>query len=163
VSGEPVVRAVGVDDAAALSALHARSFPDWWTAETLAALLERAYVLALGVVVNPNGPLRGFILIQVIADEAEVLTFCVEPELRGRKLGAALLCAAADRSAVLGATRMFLEVSEGNPAARRLYGQQGFVEIGRRRAYYQEPGSSNAGLDALVMQKTLPDRPASAD
>ena len=162
-SGEPVVRAVGVDDAAALSALHARSFPDWWSADTLAALLERPYVLALGVVVNPAGPLRGFILIQVIADEAEVLTFCVEPELRGRKLGAALLSAAADRSAGLGATRMFLEVSESNPAARRLYGQQGFVEIGRRRAYYQEPGSSSAGVDALVMQKTLPERPASAD
>jgi ribosomal-protein-alanine N-acetyltransferase len=146
-----------------MSALHARSFPDWWSADTLAALLERAYVLALGVVVNPDEVLRGFILIQVIADEAEVLTFCVEPELRGRKLGAALLSAAAGRAGALGATRMFLEVSEGNPAARRLYGQQGFVEIGRRRAYYREPGSSNAGVDALVMQKPLQARPASAD
>lgn len=162
-SGDPLVRVVGVGDAAVLSLLHERSFPDWWSAETLAALIERPYVLALGVVVNADGPLQGFILIQVIADEAEVLTFCVEPEMRGRKLGAALISAAADRAAERGATRMFLEVSEGNPAARRLYQQQGFVEIGRRRAYYQEQGTPSAGVDALVMQKPLPGRPASAD
>jgi len=126
-------------------------------------MLDRPYVKAFGIVVNPGDRLQGFILIQVIADEAEVLTFCVEPDLRGRKLGAALLVAAAAHAGEQGATRMFLEVSESNLAARALYDRQGFVVIGRRAAYYQAPGQTNAGADALVMRKTLQPGPASAN
>lgn len=162
-SGAATVRPVGADEAAALADLHVQSFPDAWSADTLAVLIARPYVKAFGVLVNPDAQLRGFILIQVIADEAEVLTFCVAPGFRGRKLGAALLSAAAACAGDLGATRLFLEVSESNPAARRLYEQQGFVEIGRRAAYYREQGQAHAGADALVMRKTLPERAASAN
>jgi len=162
-SGGLIVRPVGADEASTLSALHVRSFPDAWSTETMAALLVRPYIKALGVEFQPGDPLRGFVLIQIIADEAEILTFCVEPEFRGRKLGAALLEAAAGRAGGLGVTRMFLEVNEGNLPARQLYEQQGFVVVGRRSAYYQAAGQANAGADALIMRKTLPERPASAD
>jgi ribosomal-protein-alanine N-acetyltransferase len=161
-SGRPTVRPVGPGEASALAGLHFRSFADAWSSETMEALLVRPYVKAFGALVNPDAALRGFVLIQVIADEAEVLTFCVEPEFRGRKLGATLLDAAAACAAALGVTRMFLEVNEGNAAARKLYEQQGFVVVGRRSAYYREAGQGNAGADALIMRKALPETPSSA-
>jgi ribosomal-protein-alanine N-acetyltransferase len=48
-----------------------------------------------------------------------------------------------------GAVRLFLEVSTRNPAARGLYQQSGFQQVGRRRAYYAD------GSDALVLSKDL--------
>ena len=46
------------------------------------------------------------------------------------------------------ATRITLEVRESNTAARSFYQLQGFVEIGRVRAYYPDE-------DAVIMSKTL--------
>jgi ribosomal-protein-alanine N-acetyltransferase len=48
-----------------------------------------------------------------------------------------------------GAVAMFLEVAEGNAAARALYGAAGFAEAGRRRRYYADGG------DALVLRREL--------
>lgn len=157
-----VVR-VGAEAAASLASVHAQGFSDAWPAATFEALLGRPYVLALAVLVNPGASLRGFILIQVIADEAEVLTFCVEPEFRGHKLGAALLEAAAEVAREMGVAQIFLEVSEANAVARGLYARQEFVVVGRRSAYYRDPAQASPGTDALVMRKTLRTGPASAN
>lgn len=162
-SGSPLVRTIRPDEAAALAALHVQCFPDAWSQETFEALLVRPHLIALGAMVNADGELKGFILIQIIADEGEVLTFCVEPGSRGHKLGTALLSAAASFAGALGANRMFLEVSENNPAARTLYEHHEFVVVGRRSAYYRESGSADAGVDALIMRKTLSTGAASAN
>jgi len=53
------------------------------------------------------------------------------------------------RAAALGAERMFLEVAEGNVAARALYARAGFSEAGRRRGYYSRNDGSRE--DALVL------------
>jgi ribosomal-protein-alanine N-acetyltransferase len=44
---------------------------------------------------------------------------------------------------------MFLEVSTTNTAARALYGQAGFAQVGLRRQYYAD------GSDALVLSRRL--------
>jgi ribosomal-protein-alanine N-acetyltransferase len=48
-----------------------------------------------------------------------------------------------------GAREMFLEVAEGNAAARALYAGLGAAEAGRRRRYYPD------GSDALVLRLAL--------
>jgi ribosomal-protein-alanine N-acetyltransferase len=60
-----------------------------------------------------------------------------------------LLAGAMAQAASLGATAMFLEVSERNEAARALYAAAGFVPAGRRRRYYAD------GTDALVLRRDL--------
>ena len=53
----------------------------------------------------------------------------------------------------LGVRRVFLEVDEGNVAARRLYRRAGFREVGRRKEYYQPaPG---APATAVVLRRDL--------
>ena len=91
----------------------------------------------------------GFILIRVVADEAEILTLAVRPAARREGLGARLVEAAVVRAAARGAERMFLEVAEDNVAARALYARTGFVEAGRRRGYYARADGSRE--DALVL------------
>ena len=142
----------GAGDAAAMAALHASAFADAWPEAAFAALMAREGVFALLALRAADDVLRGFILIQLAADEAEVLTFCVSKETRQTGLGGALLTAACDLARAGGARAMFLEVGEANAAAIKLYEREGFAVVGRRPAYYRR--DHGAG-DALVMRKVL--------
>lgn len=94
--------------------------------------------------------LIGYVVAWCVVDEAEIANIAVAPEARGLGVGAALLDAAVGDARTLGATTMFLEVREGNSAARRLYASRGFTEIGRRRGYYRKPLE-----DALVLRSVI--------
>ena len=135
----------------ALAALHAEAFETPWDAASLTALLDSPGVFA---VEQPDG----FILIRVVADEAEILTLAVRPAARRSGLGGRLVEAAVVRAAALGAERMFLEVAEDNVAARGLYARAGFREAGRRRGYYARSDGSreDALILALNFAATLP-------
>lgn len=133
-------------DPAALAALHAEAFDAPWDAASLSALLGSPGVFAL-----EDGD--GFVLIRVVADEAEILTLAVRPVARRGGLGGRLVEAAVASAAALGAERMFLEVAEDNVAARALYARTGFVEAGRRRGYYARTDGSRE--DALVLTRNF--------
>ena len=72
---------------------------------------------------------------------------------QGRGVGRTLLCALLDLAAGLGAQRVFLEVRVDNDVAIGLYASQGFVQVGRRRGYYQ-------GVDAWTMCRHLGPAPS---
>ena len=131
----------------ALATLHAASFSRGWTAEAFADLLAQPGVMVI------SGP-DGFILIRVVADEAEILTLAVRPKARGRGQGGRLTREGVVAAAAAGARRLFLEVAEDNVAARALYRQTGFEVVGRRPRYYVRPGTSP--VDALVLSLNLP-------
>ncbi len=135
----------GRTHAAAMAAIHASAFPPGarWREESFAAQLALPGVFGL---IDPEG---GFILMRIVAEEAEVLTLAVAPAVQRRGIGRALLAEAMVRTRAAGARRILLEVSEQNEAARALYGAAGFAEIGRRRRYYAD------GADALVLAAML--------
>ena len=133
---------VAAISAETLADLHAAAFAASWGAEAFAELLVQP-----GVVVETVGD--GFILIRVVADEAEILTLAVRPAARRGGLGGRLVETAVVRAAALGAERRFLEVAEDNVAARALYARTGFTEAGRRRGYYARADGSRE--DALVL------------
>ena len=139
------VQKAGPLHATALSAIHARAFPEdeCWDERIIAGQLSQPGVFGL---IDPRG---GMLLARLAADEAEVLTVAVVPERRQQGLGAGLLVRAGEEARRRGAVRMFLEVSTRNPAARGLYQQLGFQQVGRRKGYYAD------GSDALVMSKSL--------
>ena len=128
-----------VAEATELAALHARAFDAPWSAAEFAQLLDGPGVFAIA---EPDG----FILIRVVADEAEILTLAVRPEARGAGLGGRLVGQGAVRAAQAGARRLFLEVAETNAAARALYARAGFAQIGHRKGYYD-----GGRTDALVL------------
>lgn len=137
-----------------LAVLHAASFsPDEaWDAAALSSLLRPP--IGVGWVFDtpaPGGPL-GFLLVQVVADEAEVLTLCVAPQHRRIGAARALLETATRALRAAGVDRLHLEVAEDNVAARRLYDSVGFRMVARRKNYYGRPAGT---LDALMMCREL--------
>jgi len=132
------------DDVGALAALHKDSFSPCWDAPAIASLLAGP-----GVFVH-HLPGIGFIMTRVAADEAEILTIAVDPAVRARGHGRALLAAASQEAHARGAARLFLEVATANQAALALY--SGFEQAGMRKAYY----AGDNGHDAWLMQVQLP-------
>jgi len=129
----------------ALAEIHATAFPagEAWPAAMIAGHLGMPGVFAL---IDEAG---GMVLARTAADEAEILTLAVAPAARRHGLGRALVNATAAAARAQGATRLFLEVSARNEAARALYQAAGFKRAGLRRRYYAD------GADALILALDL--------
>lgn len=145
------VRPLRVGDAAAMAEVHASAFDDPWSGEDIAVLLAAPGAFALGA--GAADDLESFVLCRLAADEAEVLTIATRPDARRRGAAAAVLAEALVVALASGAAAMFLEVATDNPAAQALYASQGFVEVGRRPAYYARVQGPAAG--ALIMRRDL--------
>jgi len=142
-------------DASALAALHTQAFtlPAPWSAQDFlgfqddpACIWEWNYA--------PDRQLAGFALFRHIADEAELLTLAVAPHMRRKGIGRAVLDAGVHRLRGR-AKSCFLEVACTNMAARAMYEQAGFVQVGLRKGYYR-PNDCAAPVDALVLRLDVP-------
>jgi ribosomal-protein-alanine N-acetyltransferase len=91
----------------------------------------------------------GYIIGQVVADQAEVLTFAVLPYYRRQGRGRALLGYFLQQLRRRGVTHVMLEVAADNLAARTLYQDHGFMPSGVRPAYYKRPDGE---CDAITMR-----------
>lgn len=128
-------------------------FGEAWTASQCAGLLPLPGVwLALA---RAGDEIVGFSLSRIIMDEAELLLLAVRRGQQGRGIGQALLADFAFAAEGRQASRLHLEVREGNPAAR-LYEQAGYSLAGRRRDYYL--GADGNRYDALTLMKKIAPR-----
>jgi ribosomal-protein-alanine N-acetyltransferase len=139
-------------DARELARIHAQSFYRGWPVGEFESFLAEANT-PVYVACDARRRIAGFALIRVVADEAELLTIAVDHKWRGKRVGQALLKAVFDDLLLSPAQRMFLEVSEENAAAIRLYQREGFVTVSSRKGYYSKADGSQA--TALVMARDL--------
>lgn len=139
--------------AADISKLHGRLFDPPWDAESIAQLIEHPAAAAFVAQVREPKTLVGFVIGQIAADEAEILSVGVAPEWQRRGIARHMiegLVRAAERAEV---HRLYLEVAADNTAALRLYKGLGFAAAGRRKAYYRRPGGQP--VDAIVLALEL--------
>ena len=101
---------------------------------------------------SPAEQTAGFFLARQVIDEQELLLFAIDPVWRQRGLGSALLRYFCHSAATRGTARIFLEMRDGNPAAR-LYEGHGFQQVGQRPGYYR--GADGIRHDALTYQRIL--------
>lgn len=134
------------DLARGLAAIHAEAFDSPWTGRTFTELLDQPGI-ALEVEAD------GFVLVQLAADEAEILTLAVRPSARRMGVATRLVERAAARIIAAGGRRLFLEVAEDNAAARALYACLDFEPVGRRPRYYARPDGH--AVDALLLARNL--------
>ena len=93
-------------------------------------------------VAEREGIVAGFAVWRGVGEgEWELLNLAVDPAFRRRGVARELLAAMPEG-------RVFIEVREGNMAARRLYETSGFTVLGTRRGYYQSPAE-----DGIVMER----------
>lgn len=143
---------VGPAFAPVLAALQNACFPDdVWSAGSIGGLMGTPGTFAL-LATGRDRPL-GFILMRVAAEDGEVLAVGVAPEARRRGIGRHLLDQGIAAAFAHGATAIFLEVAEDNEAARRLYRERGFLQVGRRPSYYRR---SDGRVAALVLRFPAP-------
>lgn len=94
----------------------------------------------------------GYAILAAGAGEAHLLNVCVRPTRRRRGHGSALVRHMIDRAAACDARTLFLEVRPSNAAARRMYEDLGFREVGRRRNYYS---TADGREDAVILALSL--------
>jgi tRNA threonylcarbamoyladenosine biosynthesis protein TsaB len=139
----PFIRSVESHEAAILAALHADCFDTPWDAKAFAALMAMPGSSAL-FALEAGAPV-GFVLARAAADEAEIIAIGVRPSHRRKGIARRLL-----RELNI-PPRLFIEVAEGNAAARAFYDSEGFARAGERRGYYARPDGGRE--DAIVMRR----------
>ncbi|HWB45818.1 MAG TPA: GNAT family N-acetyltransferase [Hyphomicrobiaceae bacterium] len=158
VAGVVILERAVAAQAASIAVLHGRLFPEPWTADSIATLLDQptsvSFIARAGDLLEPVG----FLLGRLAADESEVLSLGVRVDMHRCGIGQSLMSAFLAAAREQGARRLFLEVGSGNFAARRFYERLGFVQAGRRPRYYQRPGG--VAEDALMLTMVLPQPPS---
>ena len=127
-------------------------FGEAWTRSQCAGILPMAGVSLTLAWDHADGRPLGFSLFRTIADESELLLIAVAPDSRGRGVGRQLLDEFVRRAKSSGATRLHLEVRDGNPAVA-VYQKAGFSPVRRRRNYYR--GSDHSQFDALTLARDV--------
>lgn len=136
-----------------IAALHAKLFTPSWDAQSIRSLLEHPAATSLVAVAGDPKVAIGFVIGQLVADEAEILSIGVALPWQRVGLGTQLLQGLVRAARRGEAKRIFLEVAEDNTAAAALYKKLGFVEAGRRKRYYERPGGE--AVDALMLVLSL--------
>ena len=136
-----------------IAGLHAGLFDEPWDATAIAKLLEHPGATTLIAKAGFPKASVGFVMGQIAADDAEVLSMGVTKEWQANGLAKKLMEGLERALKRSGVKRLFLEVAEDNPSALAVYKTRGFAEITRRKAYYARTGGP--AVDAIVMSKNL--------
>ena len=103
------------------------------------------------LIVEQDSIVVGFIVGRQVEGEWEIENIAVTGSARRRGLGSRLVGELLNLVRSRGGKTVFLEVRESNRAARSLYEKWAFLEVGRRKMYYQNPAE-----DALVLKFIFP-------
>ncbi len=152
------VRAAAPSDLARVIAIAGESTgaSDWPANEYEKVFAAETGPDRLFMVAEENGAgqganVQGFVIGRQVAGEWELENIAVSGPARRHGLGSLLLEEFLRVVQVWGGTNVHLEVRESNRVARLLYEKAGFVQAGRRKAYYRHPDE-----DALVLRFLFP-------
>jgi [ribosomal protein S18]-alanine N-acetyltransferase len=143
----------GPDRAAEVAALHAQLFDPAWPEDSIRTSLDHPASTAFIAFDGRARQAVGFVMGQLAADEAEILSIGVAPAWQRHGLGKRMVEGLARAIERAEAKRLFLEVAADNDAAMGLYLSMGFSATGLRRGYYERNGAPAA--DALTLALTL--------
>lgn len=121
-----------------------------WTEKQFAESIQ-AYS---STVIEQNGEVVGFCILQPVLDEANLLLMAIHPKQQGQGLGFKLL---AESIELLknNPIQIFLEVRESNTAAIALYEKSDFHQIDVRKNYY--PTQDGGREHAIIMVRSCSD------
>ena len=133
------------EDVPAVLAIEEEAFTTGWPPTAFERELLHNQ-MARYLVLLEGHSLVGFAGLWLMVDEAHVVTVAVAPAVRGRGYGRLLVHALIELARREGMGAATLEVRVSNEAARALYREYGFHEVGVRKRYY-----SDNKEDAVIM------------
>lgn len=125
--------------------IETESFPRPWARNHFLDELNSPHAFPL-VAIGPKNRVIGYICPMLVIDEGHILDVAVDNAFRGKGAGRMLVERVLQDCREKGAEFVSLEVRLSNFSAIHLYESLGFVETGRRKAYYEN------GDDALLME-----------
>ncbi|MCX6552917.1 MAG: ribosomal protein S18-alanine N-acetyltransferase [Acidobacteria bacterium] len=140
----------GADDLDGVLAVDRESFSHPWTRAMYEEELRSPARSKLAVLRMPGIPVAGYVSFWLVVDELHINNVAVLQACRQRGLGRALVEFALREAAARGAVTAILEVRQSNEAARALYEDLGFRQVGARAGYYADPDEN-----ALVFSRSL--------
>ena len=138
-------------DLGLLAKLHAACFESAWSEKDIAELLASPGCVAL-LATSDDGPV-GFLMYRAVADEAEIITVCVDPAYQRRGAGLQIVSTTQQLLKSFKISNLFLEVAADSKEAFSVYARAGFLEVGRRKGYYARKNGEIE--DALIMRVQL--------
>ena len=140
------MREADLDDVLSIER-EAYDFP--WTREIFRDCLRVGYSCR---VLESDGAVNAYGMLQVAAGRSRLLNLCVRRKLHRQGLGRRLLTLLIEVAHSRRTDAVLLEVRPSNAAARRLYRSLGFTEVGLSRGYYPaRTGREDAVLLALAL------------
>jgi ribosomal-protein-alanine N-acetyltransferase len=144
-----MIRQAQLHDLESMLQIERKSFPHPWTHLQLQHGISGQNGNAALVLENPLHELVGYLVYQLIVDEAFLHNIAVHPQFRHQGLAAKLIRAYHRIARKNKCLCSLLEVDVENQEAQQCYIRLGYTEIGRRTKYYPN------GNDAMVMKKKL--------
>ncbi|MBP6117082.1 MAG: ribosomal protein S18-alanine N-acetyltransferase [Neisseriaceae bacterium] len=143
-----LIRPARSGDLLSIVAINQQGQESVWSERQLAQAIEGPETLW---VCDIEGQINAFLLWHSVLDEAEIHHFGVALSARRQGMASQMLDYLLSHCPQHGIARIFLEVRDGNEAAKALYLKHGFVINGRRKGYYQ---TATGPEDAILMEKT---------
>jgi ribosomal-protein-alanine N-acetyltransferase len=132
------------------------AFPLPWSRNHFLDELSSPHSFPLAAL-GQDGLVLGYICPMQLLDEGHILDVAVRKDFCGRGLGRLLVETALRICREKGADFVSLEVRPSNVTAISLYRRLGFVEVGRRKRYYEN------GEDAILMEYLFNDSEEGGD
>ena len=136
-AAELPITAVAEEDFPQIAALEKQCFSDPWSEDVLRE--SAADPIYRFVEIKDGGRVLGYAGMYLTIPEAQIANIAVAPDARRQGLGRRLLRGLIREADAAGAEVIFLEVREHNAGAIALYEQEGFVRVGMRKNYYENP------------------------
>ena len=133
------------EDAKLLACLEQTIFSDNWSEQGIVETWQQKHSIIL--VARENTEIRGYLIAYHVLDEVEIVRLAVLENARGQGIGSELLTVLLETKHIC---NILLEVREHNEVARTFYQQHGFVEVGLRKHFYQNPTEH-----AILMKREL--------
>ena len=138
------IRTMTVQDCATVAGLEKAIFSMPWSEEGFrsAVLMPQNVFL----VAEEAGKICGYIGMYASIDEGEITNVGVAPSRQNQGIGRKLVQAALSMAQQQGLSQVVLEVRVSNASAIHLYETCGFVNVGVRKGFYEQPKE-----DAYIM------------
>lgn len=131
-----------------LAEIERACFAEPWSPQALREELDNPCACFRTAVDPESGEIAGYIGCHIVLEEGYIANVAVAPEWRRRGVGRQLVQALLAEAQANGLAFVTLEVRASNRAAQGLYHACGFVCVGRRPGFYQNPPE-----DAVLMTR----------
>ena len=145
---EPVISNFREDEIPEVAAVERASFTTPWNEILFFNELKKE--ISLFRVARLAESIAGYLCVNLVLGEAEVMTFAVAEEMRGQGIATSLFMDMLKLLRERSCNVIHLEVRESNAAARSMYRKFGFREVAVRKGYYTKPDE-----DGIVMRRVM--------